>query len=300
MLSTATFQQEYDRIKELQDLPTYVSKDHLLNELLFGTLVAVAAISLLFCVMISVVTLLVPPSKQATQSNNNKNREWAYQLTNMLVNGIMGVMGVYYYINVLEPNPTVDDLVVGYWVVWPLACLQLGKNLWSLPLGILGIVHESPAKLGHHLAVVVVVTASSIFTMGFRYYGPFLFGMLELSSVPLAILLIFKYNEGLIHQYPREYTLIRMVFMVSFLYIRWYLYLPLKIGMLRLVAFTVLTSDSPFYHVFGVVIWISMFFIASLQVYWGLIILKGFSKFVIKASSSSKTMASPSSSKTKP
>lgn len=57
MLSTATFQQEY----ELQDLPTYVSKDHLLNELLMGTLVAAAAISLLFCGMISVVTLLVPP-----------------------------------------------------------------------------------------------------------------------------------------------------------------------------------------------------------------------------------------------
>jgi hypothetical protein len=279
----ATYREEFMRIKELHELPTFVPKEHIENDIIPGTVLATVLIAILFLTYCTLGRYI------ASEKQPRVVYETSYHFTNMTANTMLGALGVYYYIHVLDPNPSVDQLVLGYRSIYPLACMHLGKNLWSLPLAVT-IGNESPAKIAHHVAVVLVVLASSCFTTGFNYFGPFLFGILELSSVPLAVVVLFKEHPEYTKKYPKEYTIARMVFALCFLYIRWYLYLPMKWVMLRLVAFRVyMFYDSEQYVVFGMgaLTWLATFFIAVLQVYWGILIINSVLKFASKSSNTS-------------
>jgi hypothetical protein len=274
----ATYHEEFERMKELHELPTFVPKEHIENDIIPGTVLATILITLLFLVYCTLGRFI------ASKKQAKVVYETSYHLTNMTVNVMLGALGIYYFIHVLDPNPSVDQLVLGYRSIYPLACLQLGKNFWSLPLATT-IGNESLSKIAHHIAVVLVVLASSCFTTGFNYFGPFLFGMLELSSVPLAIIVLFKEHPEYIKKYPKKYSLARMVFALSFLYIRWYLYLPIKWVILRLVAFRAYVFyESGQYVIFGMatLTWLAAFFIVVLQVYWGILIINSVLKFASK------------------
>jgi hypothetical protein len=42
--------------------------------------------------------------------------------------------------------------------------------------------------LMHHVTVIVVASMTLLMTNGFRYWIPYFFGIMEISSIPLAIM----------------------------------------------------------------------------------------------------------------
>jgi len=155
----------------------------------------VVALSLVFAFVSYVVydRLIPPPSPEAAPSAAAKlrqRRKICYQMTNFCVNCFLGCAGVYHELFVsakrydeLEPEESVcgqDDLL-------RYSGFQLGFQLWAIPIGLFW-VSESGAMLAHHVAVILVSFMSGFFIHGFRYWTPFFFGLIELSSVPLAVM----------------------------------------------------------------------------------------------------------------
>lgn len=270
-----TYSEEYDRIVKIHEqYPTFVEWDHVRNDMLPIVTLSVAIVAGVFILAIYAIRRLSPKSKVKVIYKS------AYQITNLLVNGALGLLGLHYFNNVLESNPTIEARVLGDRAVLPLACIQFGYNLWALPVG-LTIVDESPAMLLHHVAVLLVTTMSATITTGHSWYSPFMFGVIELSSVPLSIMNAFKSNPEYIEKYPATYTTIRYIFAFSFLYIRWYLFLPLKYDLLRSLYFTVITHRSTFAFVYTGLAWCASFFLCLLQLMWGFLIVKGIFKPVL-------------------
>jgi hypothetical protein len=269
-----TYREEYDRIVKIHELhPTFVEWDHVRNDLLPAVALSTVIITMVFILSIHTMRHLAPKSEDKVIFKS------AYQITNCVVNGVLGVLGLYYFNHVLESNPTIETQVLGHREVYPLACIQFGYNLWALPVG-LTIVKESPAMLLHHLAVLLVTTMSSLVTTGHTWYAPLMYGILELSSVPLSIMNAFKDNPQYIEKYPAAYNIIRIIFAFSFLYIRWYLFLPMKYKFLRSFAVIVMTHPSTFFFVFTGFSWLAALFLCLLQLMWGFVIVKGLVKFV--------------------
>jgi hypothetical protein len=270
-----TFREEFERIKEIANSePTYVSKEHIENELLPGTVIAAVVVAAIFALAMFGV------KKAAPNSDNKFLYKASYQITNLVVNASLGVLGTYYFSTLCGSDDSLDTRVLGYKAIYPMACAQLGYNLWAIPVGIF-LVKESPAMLGHHVSVIVVTSMSAFFTLGYNWFAPFMFGMLELSSVPLAIMNTFKDNPEYIKKYPSAYSAIRIIFALTFLYIRWYLYLPLKYDFLRTFGMGVIGHPSTFTRCFYALAWIASFFLLLLQLLWGVLIVKGLVKIVL-------------------
>eukprot|EP00545_Synedropsis_sp_CCMP1620_P001187 CAMPEP_0119014052 /NCGR_PEP_ID=MMETSP1176-20130426/9328_1 /TAXON_ID=265551 /ORGANISM="Synedropsis recta cf, Strain CCMP1620" /LENGTH=291 /DNA_ID=CAMNT_0006967187 /DNA_START=14 /DNA_END=889 /DNA_ORIENTATION=- len=283
----ASYQAEFERIQQLGELPTFASKEHIQNELIPGTILSAVLVSILFVVSQVGVKRLTPKGT-ATFINDS-----AYLITTLVVNMACGIMGVYYYMQIEEADPSVDTMVLGSRIIVPLACLQVGKNIWAFPIG-LTLFDETPAMLAHHVSVILVVTTSAVMTTGFGYFGPILFGILEWSSVPYAVMTFFKLNPAYIKSYSGVYSLVRFIFAIVFLYVRWYLTLPAMWSMLRLVGFRVYTlyeEGAPSTIAFFLLgfTWIATLFLAVLQVFWGVLIVKGVVKTVVKPKKKPKT-----------
>jgi hypothetical protein len=217
-----------------------------------------------------------------------------YQITNLSVNAFLGILGLYYQLKHVPPYSSmkVADTIVGHDHFTVFAAVQIGYQLWSLPVGIFH-VNESHAMLLHHGAVIMVATMSAFFTSGFRYWTPFFYGIIELSSVPLALMNMFKDRRDWIQMYPQGYTAIRLVFCATFLGVRVLWFVPRKVRYLRdhylLWSFAFRDHTRPvWYVVFMAGVWWSSVFLLGLQLHWGALIVRGLVKLVSPGDSGSK------------
>lgn len=273
------YDEEYATIVKFQKLPTFLPMDHIGEKVLPGIAIVVAILTCVYNIFFLLLVPLWDPTLTASQK-----RKASYQLTNLFVNFVFGSMGLYYFLNHLPKNPTVDESVLStpFLYLYPLPCLQIGYQLWALPMGIL--VKETPAMLTHHICVIFVSSMAGFLTIGFRFWSPFFFGMIELSSVPLAVMNSFKDHPKRIERYPNLYQLVRITFSLAFLFLRWFMYYPRKYIFLRQALWAIMSSESWTFKVFFTFVWVSSFIIASLQAIWGSLIIKG----IIKALSRCK------------
>ena len=222
------------------------------------------------------------------ESFHFKKRKFAYQVTNLCTNLGLGLFGLYYEFT-LWSSPreiSTQETVQGFNHLVYFSAWQLGYQLWAIPLGMF-YVNEALPMLAHHFTVVVVSCMSGFLVNGFRFWTPFFYGLIELSSVPLAVMNTFKENPHLIGQYPSLYSTIRLVFAITFLYVRIVLFVPRKYMFLRdhMLLFT--ASDILPYKIFMSAVWISAFLLLLLQLFWATLIVKGL--FVMRRSKKKPT-----------
>jgi hypothetical protein len=166
----------------------------------------------------------------SSDDNNNKNKitKARYQFTNLCFNLYIGSLGIYYDQYVLPTLPShyydnIIDKIPGHTNIYIFSALQLGYQLWALPVGMF-CVKESTEMMVHHLAVVLASTMSGFSYCGFRYFSVYFYGLMELSSIPLAVMNAFKDNPSWVNRYPFLFLLARAAFSFSFLYIRIYMW----------------------------------------------------------------------------
>jgi hypothetical protein len=227
-----------------------------------------------------------------------QKRRLCYQWTNLLVNLCLGLAGLYCECQVLlqnsatsksslssmvatalgwsalPPPPTVQQTVAGHVDYVVFSAVQIGYQLWAIPLG-LYYVQESWPMLLHHGTVVVCASMSGFLTLGFRYWTPFFYGLVELSSVPLAVMNCCKDHAVLQQRYPTFYGRVRLAFAISFLYIRVVLFVPRQYYFLRDHYLLFSTSPIRLYQAYMATVWLSSFFLLNLQLYWASLIVQG-------------------------
>ena len=118
-------------------------------------------------------------------------------------------------------------------------------------------------------------------TNGFRYWTAYFYGIVELSSLPLAIMNVFKDNPKLVKKYPGSYQFIRLVFALSFLWIRLVLWFPRMTTYLRDMSILVLDRPHRGYQIYMGFVWFSSFFLTCLQVLWATLIVKDMAKTLL-------------------
>lgn len=144
-----------------------------------------------------IIVLLICKTLYGSKRTNKQISKNAYQIVNFMVNLSFGLFAMFicfynpYKDNVLfasifDKSP-VSNHIFGYEQYAIFGALQVGYNLWSLPVGILA-VNESLPMIAHHISVIFVCSLSCISHYGYRLHAPFLLGMYEVSSVPLAII----------------------------------------------------------------------------------------------------------------
>jgi len=200
--------------------------------------------------------------------------EWktAYQITNGLVNLGLGLLGLYHYVRTVPPPADIastspSHFVEGWDDLSVLAELQIAYQLWAIPVGV-SLVNEHGAMLFHHLCVLVVGCMSAFFTNGFRYFTPFFYGLIEMSSVPLAAMNAFKGNPALVRRFPSTYRAVRLIFALSFLTVRFVLWMPNIGRYLRVAAMVGATCRSAQCAVGCALSWWSAVGLTALQLLW--------------------------------
>lgn len=209
--------------------------------------------------------------KRGDCSSDNKkdsSSAWkvSYQLTNLFVNLVLGCLGIYFHMN-LPWNASTMDKIVGYEHVKLFPVGQIGYQLWALPIGII-FIGETKQMIIHHVAVICVCWTSAFLRCGFRYYNPYFYGLIEISSVPLSIMNAFKDNKHWIKLYPEMYSTVRLVFGCLFLLVRVVLWTPFYWNFFALASMLLYSSE-----VIATKIILSTFLIASLvltllQYFW--------------------------------
>ena len=217
--------------------------------------------------------------------------EWktAYQITNLLVNLGLGLLGIYHYnYTVTNPSDTpTSQKVEGWEDMSTFANMQIAFQLWAIPVGIF-LVNEHGAMLFHHVCVIVVGSMSAFFTNGFPYFTPFFYGLIEISSVPLAAMNSFKGNPELAQRYPLANKLIRLVFAVSFLAVRFFMWMPNIVRYLHVAAMLGFTCRSSKCAVGCALSWWSAIGLTCLQLLWSYKIVQGIIGTLIGGGSKSK------------
>jgi len=204
----------------------------------------------------------------------------SYQATNMLVNLFLGLFGLYSYNFCLPDMSTllITHRIVGFHQFKTFACAQIGYNLWSLPVGYF-IVGENTAMMGHHLATIAVSSISLYGRFCFGYHIPFFFGLIEISSVPLAIMNFCKGNPEIAKKYfPYLGAIVRPIFAVSFLTTRVCMWTPAIYDVLRSTVMLCWTCTSVVNQICLGLFFISVTFLTILQYYWGSLVVKGLLK----------------------
>mmetsp|Transcript_29869 Transcript_29869/g.45258 ORF Transcript_29869/g.45258 Transcript_29869/m.45258 type:complete len:286 (-) Transcript_29869:50-907(-) len=273
-----TLAEEYDIVKGLLETnPVWKNADHLRHTVYPQIAIAMLGITSFFLLAVAVVQRNAPKHVENREKFIYKT---SYQATNFMVNLVFSVLGSYLYITTVENlrDASVEEKALGYDGIYILSYIQLGYNFWAIPVGRY-LVNESIMMLLHHVAVIACACTCSMLTVGFGYFTPFMFGVLEISSMPLAMVNAFKDNPSLIQKYPGFYRNIRLIFGVAFLFIRWYLFFPIMLDFLRLMGMAViLFKGSMIVKSLMVVTWIGSSFVLFLQAFWGQLIIKGIIK----------------------
>mmetsp|Transcript_37979 Transcript_37979/g.90909 ORF Transcript_37979/g.90909 Transcript_37979/m.90909 type:complete len:279 (-) Transcript_37979:98-934(-) len=206
----------------IHSLPTFTSEAENENSIRF----ILRVIGIITVVNLALVLLMKylfnAPGKAAWKAS--------YQVTNLLTNATLGLYGIHVHLN-LDSNESLENKIHGYPQMKSFALGQMGYQLWAIPVGIL-CVEETALMLVHHVAVICVASTSAFLTAGFRYYNPYFYGVIEISSVPLSVMNSFKNNKDWIIRYPQAYSLVRFIFSASFLIFRVILWTPFYIDYL--------------------------------------------------------------------
>jgi len=274
------------------DQPFWISKTFLSNMMLpaiIGTAVACTAMYLISYYVLA--DRIFPKEDMATKERKSRA---AAQLTNMLFNSIIGSLGIYYefwvlptlstYYIVMGRGDNMDtttvathlDRIPGHEEYFYLvSAMQFGYQCWAFPMGIL-VIKEPFEMILHHLAVVVASTLSGFTNFGFRYYTPYFYGIMELSSVPLAIMNAFKDSPTLMKRHPVGYLVARAVFSFGFLHVRivmWYTRGPVFLRDLFFVAYTLQRNWTQKLFMFSA--WVGCMVLGVLIHWWAYLVLKG-------------------------
>mmetsp|Transcript_20495 Transcript_20495/g.38349 ORF Transcript_20495/g.38349 Transcript_20495/m.38349 type:complete len:331 (-) Transcript_20495:61-1053(-) len=298
---------EFQRLQENQ--PFWMPKSYAVGKMLPAVVATAVLCSVLFWIVSpSVVDILLPGNKDtklATKTTDptvlaNKRIKMRYQLTNLCFNLAVGSVGVYCHFWVLPtlPStqaPSIMDRIPLHEDLYLLSAMQLGYQLWALPMGLL-CVQEPTEMIMHHLAVVLSSTLSGFSYLGFRYFSVYFYGLMELSSIPLAVMNAFKDNPEWIQTHPLLYLLTRAAFSFSFLYIRIYMWFFIGPRYLMHDFFFFWTipnwglekSFVLMQFCFGV-------FLGLLQLYWAVLVIRGIVAFFVPKNKKKKLPLPPTS-----
>ena len=217
-----------------RDVPTFLSpEDH--KEAIRLILAIAGSITILHLVLLQSMWLW---SKKKTDAILKAS----YQITNFMVNLTLGCVGIYYQLFKIQLDGPILDRIVGNDHLMLFSVGQVGYQLWALPIGIF-FVGETKAMIIHHLSVICVGSVSAFISCGFRYFTPFFYGVIEISSVPLSIMNSFKNNPEWIKKYPGAYNNVRLVFGLVFLLVRVVLWTPIFWNFVSLAAMLLYSSD---------------------------------------------------------
>jgi len=268
-----------ERMAALNEGPIFLDRGFLWKTVFPQIVWTFATLSLIY------ITALYMADRWATKgTSQTAKRKASYQFTNLCANSVLSIAGLYFEYFVLPKNPTERETTQGLENVIFMGTLQLGYQLWAIPVGVF-YVRESAAMLVHHISVIMVSLFGTTFLRnGFRYQGPFFFGVIEMSSIPLAIMNFFKDHPSLIDQYPVFYKNLRIVFAITFLLVRVIMYLPRAHIFIRNHYLLFSTHPSMLFRIYMSSVTISSLLLLVMQLYWGLLISIGLAKTFLKSS----------------
>jgi TLC domain len=208
-----------------------------------------------------------------------KKYKASYQITNFFFNVAISGLGLYYEYWVLPTLPAYQstdnvDRIPHHESLYLVCAMQLGYQAWALPVGFF-LVKESTEMIVHHVAVVFSTTLTGFAVCGFRYYTPYFYGLMELSTVPLSIMNMFKDNREWIKKYPLTYLGVRGAFSFSFLYIRIYLWFWRGPIFLRDDFLLFFTRKMGGIKVLLFLQWSMCMFLGCLQFFWAVLVSRG-------------------------
>lgn len=203
----------------LHEMSTYLPQEENYDSLKC-IMYVVVIITIIHIILLQAVKVL--RGKSASSLDISKS---AYQVTNLLVNLTLGCLGIYYQIKLYPYDAPTTERIAGYEHVKIFSVIQIGYQLWALPVGII-FVGETTPMIIHHVSVCIVASTTAFVKCGFRYYSPYFYGLIEISSVPLSIMNSFKNNKQWIKDYPEVYSTVRLVFGVTFLLTRVIIWTP--------------------------------------------------------------------------
>lgn len=228
------------------------------------------------------------------QNDDKRCMKTSYQLTNLLVNLFFGLYGSYiclikhrsdgFLFSSLLDTRNVLDHIRGYEQFYIFGSLQVGYNLWSLPVGII-YIHEPLPMIAHHVAVIIICTLTATSHYGFRLHAPFLLGIYEISSVPLSVMNYLKDHREWSEKYAKmTMECARVSFAILFLSVRMLLGTPHSVNCIR-GAYAVMTNDEIDMHWIWKgwigLVWLSEVVLQCLQIYWSWLIVKGVANRVL-------------------
>lgn len=171
--------------------------------------------------------------------------------------------------------PTVAGRMYGFDAdVEKIILLQNALQIFALTIA--GVTRDKglckPEVLGHH--VVCLGIMNSCLHPFCHAYGAIMFGLTELSTVPLNVLDTLKTFKSLSAKYPTVFIISKAAFAISFLFLRCGLSTKLSIGFQRDLYELYATGTA---HSNTVVMGMSVsnLFIVALQLYWGSLVAKG-------------------------
>jgi len=248
--------------------------------------------------LLLILTTCNTSKPKSNQRSKDQVFKASYQITHLLVNLYFGIYALYIcvikqhsddvlYGNILDKNTYRH--IFGYEHYAIFGAVQVGYNLWSLPVGILYIKETLP-MVAHHISVIVICSLTATSNFGFRLHAPFLLGMFEVSSVPLSLVNLLKDHKELLKKsafMKNVNDLLKIVFSIAFLGIRIILGTPHVYHTIR-GAYVVMMMEE---GTGGINIvsrgWIFMVLVGQLvlfllQLYWAYLILKGLAKIFSK------------------
>jgi len=204
------------------------------------------------------------------------NLKVSIQLTNLIVNVFFSALGIYYY-SILPPRSEVTNVVFGWNDQAIFSSSMFGYQIWSFLMEIF-IMRKINGMLLHHFFAGCTSLITIICSISFRYDGHFYFGMVELSSVPLAFVNIMKNNPSLMEKHTKLYFYLRLSFAVSFLILRIFMFIPRMANFQRLAYF--LSGQCPSFNCFFplMVFRLCGIVLVFLQCVWGIKIVRGIFK----------------------
>jgi len=250
-----------------------------------------ASIRLIFCASATIATtyiLFLAIFRLLSYKKNNSKR-WetpqrqkiSYQATNLCVNFFLGTYGIYIWTTTVPELSSLDvtQTISGFQEFTPFAALQIGYNLWSLPMGLL-VINESKTMIGHHIATLSVACVSCFSRYGLRYYCPFFYGVIEISSVPLTVMNFMREESYWVSD--ALYACVRTVFGAAFLLTRVVFWTPQIYEVLRCAGMLCYTCESGLCTLVTGSFCISAFSLTVLQYYWGLKVVRGLLAILVK------------------
>jgi hypothetical protein len=273
MMSTLFPKYDADLFHEIHQVSTFLPAEEN-KESLRCILYVIVAITILHLVLLQAVKSWKRSGAVKEETADEKQTAslaaWkaSYQITNLLVNLTLGCLGFYYQTHIpWLGSESIMNKIVGYEHVKLFAIGQVGYQLWALPIGIF-FVGETKGMLIHHVAVVCVGSVSTFVHSGFRYYTPYFYGIIEISSVPLSIMNSFKNNKHWIKAYPEMYNAVRLVFALSFLVVRVVLWTPIYWNFFALASMLLYSSDVTSTKVILTLFNLSSLILTMLQYFW--------------------------------